>query len=197
MLFLRGQIFFLLLVTSPECEEHKLTCKHSPFFSFFFLGACKSAAFTNSHRQEYERRPVRSDPHWLKLSTVSRPGAVGLTVSLAAPATTGNRCLALPFSPLTAPAVDETRQLSVLTCSRWWFSKVGAVLLCAARSEPIYFKCPQIPFTSRPCPSSCLAAPLSRSRSVCFSPAGGLWVGALFHQPGASVRVLFHFASWC
>lgn len=52
--------FFLLLVTSPECEEHKLMRKHS-----FFLGggARKLAPFTDSHRPEYERRPVRSDPH--------------------------------------------------------------------------------------------------------------------------------------
>lgn len=30
--------FFLLLVTSPECEEHKLMRKHSFFFFSFFLG---------------------------------------------------------------------------------------------------------------------------------------------------------------
>lgn len=56
--------FFLLLVTSPECEEHKLMRKHSFFFFLFFFGAArKLAPFTDSHRPEYERRPVRSDPH--------------------------------------------------------------------------------------------------------------------------------------
>lgn len=146
---------------------------------------------------------MRSDPQWLKLSTVSRSGRVRLTISLAATASTNNRCLALPFPLLMTPTVYKTWQLSAPTCSPWWFSNLEAVLLCAACLEPIVFvclffcKCPQIPFTSHPCPSFCFAAPLSPSFSVCFSPAGGLWVGALFHQPGTSVRVLFHFASWC
>lgn len=144
-------------------------------FFFFFWAAHKQAHFTDSHRPEYERRPVRSDPHWLKLSTV-RSSRLRLTVSLEATAATNNRRLALPFSLLTAPTVYKTWQLSVLTCCYWRASNTGA---CASVPNQfgnddrfsffflLFFKCPQIPFTSRPCLSSCFPAALSHSRSVC------------------------------
>lgn len=66
----------------------------------FLLGGVNANKIpSQTHTDKNERRPVRSDPHWLKLSTVSRSGRVRLTGSLAASAATDNRCLALPFSP--------------------------------------------------------------------------------------------------
>lgn len=146
----------------------------------------------------------------LRLSTVSTRSRLSLTVSLAATTTTTNRHT-LPCPALPRPSLHW--RLSVLTfcrCCCSWFagaavfmcahtlgrgqchqSGTGGLFLFSKMSDPF-------PPSSSFLLFSCL--PHFRSCSVCFSRAGGpvgLWVGALFHQPGASVRGLFHFASWC
>lgn len=140
---------------------------------------------------------MRSDPHWLKLSTV-RCSRLRLTVSLEATATTNNRRLALPFSLLTAPTVYKTWQLSVLTCCYWRVCNTGA---CTSVQLLIivflFFFLKNVLKYLLPPVLVCPPVFLLLSLILVQYAAGGLWVGALFHQPGASVRVLFHFASWC
>lgn len=173
--------------------------KHSLSLSllfFFFWAAHKRAHFADSHRPEYERRPVRSDPHWLKLSTV-RCSRLRLKVSLEATATTNNRRLALPFSLLTAPTVYKTWQLSVLTCCYWRVCNTGACTSVQLLIIVFFFFLKNVLKYLLPPVLVCPPVFLLLSLILVQYAAGGLWVGALFHQPGASVRVLFHFASWC
>lgn len=156
---------------------------------------------TNSHRDIKNACEVRSTG--LRLSTVSKTSQLNITVSLATTTTINH--LALPWTSLHW-------RLSVLACCYWLSGAAAFLCVCfsiynrASGSSlglvvlSSFSKCPHLPFPFFSLVCSCFHAPLSRSCSVCFSQAGGpvgLWVGALFHQPGASVRGLFHFASWC
>lgn len=190
----------------------KCTHKHTNFFFFWSTHACPYTQMHTGARRDI-KKPCEVRSTVLRLSTVSRTSQLSLTVSLAATTTTTNHCT-LPCPALPCPGLLSTggclswpaaagspgqRQQCLCVRSIWVRANATSFGLVVFSS---FLKCPHLPFPSFLLLSSCFppSLSLSRSHSVCFSRAGGpvgLWVGALFHQPGASVRGLFHFASWC
>lgn len=162
------------------------------------------------HTQGYKRTPVRSDPQGWGCPLLKGPAGSASQSPWQlqpSPPTT----VPLPCPALRRPALHW--RLSVLACWCWFSGEAEhSLYVCAFQFgigpvPPIWnsWSFPTFqnalvylfpPFLFSPP----VFLPFSPSRSVCFSRAGGpvgLWVGALFHQPGASVRGLFHFASCC
>lgn len=151
----------------------------------FFLRTHRHTNFLR-RTQRNKRTPVRSGR--------LRWGILSFTVSLAATATTTNHCTLPCPAPALSPlaAVCPDLRLLLVPCGN---GACMCVLFSLGESQWHHFGTSTL-FPHLPSPLV-FHPVLAQCASPQLGGFAGLWVGALFHQPGASVRGLFHFASWC